>query len=234
MRAAPRLFGYRLGGPMATPPDTTPGPLLNPTNGPPKKRSRRFRIFRALGIGFAGLIVISAIGGALGNHSPKPAPAAASSPAVTHATAPATHTATVAKAKPALTVTVTAKAAPAVTVTAAPAAPAAPAADTKIATFTGTGSGNTGSFTVPADGNWHLSYEYTNGSLFAGQAENFQVYEYGTDGTMDQVLANALGIGNGQPTAVPVYSDTEAGSTVYFQIVTDDASWQLVALTGTS
>ena len=125
--------------------------------------------------------------------------------------------------------------APTVTQTVAPPPPAAPPADTIIANFSGSGSGNTGSFTVPADGNWHLSYEYTNGSLFAGQAENFVVWEYGTDGTMDQGLVNDLAIGTGTDTAVPVYSDSgRPASTVYFQIITDDASWNLVVLTGTS
>jgi len=70
--------------------------------------------------------------------------------------------------------------------------------------------------------------------MFAGQPENFQVYEYGTDGTLDSVLVNALAIGTDQPTAAPVYADSEAGQTVYFQVVTDDASWNLVPVTGTS
>ncbi len=123
------------------------------------------------------------------------------------------------------------------TVTAPPpaaTAPAAPPADTVIARFSGTSSGNTGSFTVPADGNWHLSYAYTNGSLFAGQAENFGVTEYGTDGTYNQLLVYDLAVGTGQPTAVPVYSDSLAGSQAYFQVNTEDASWSLVVLTGTS
>lgn len=127
--------------------------------------------------------------------------------------------------------------APAQPVTTAPPAstvPAAPPADTVIAKFYGTGSQNTGSFTVPTDGNWHLSWAYTNGSLFAGQAENFQVTEFGTDGTIDNVLVNTLAIGNGQPTADPVYSDQEADSQVYLQVNTEDASWELVVLTGTS
>ena len=93
--------------------------------------------------------------------------------------------------------TVTSQPVPTVTVTTTappPAAtqPAALPADTILAKFYGTGPGNTGTFTVPADGNWHLSYEYTNGTSFAGQAENFIVYEYGTDGTLDQSLVNAL------------------------------------------
>lgn len=94
------------------------------------------------------------------------------------------------KPQPVLTVTVTTTAPP-------PAAtqPAAPPADSILAKFYGTGSGNTGTFTVPSDGNWHLSWAYTNGTLFAGQAANFIVYEYGTDGTLDQGLVNALAVG---------------------------------------
>jgi hypothetical protein len=33
---------------------------------------------------------------------------------------------------------------------------------------------------------------------------------------------------------VPVYSDQLAGSQAYFQVVTDDANWELVVLSGTS
>ena len=135
--------------------------------------------------------------------------------------------------------TVTSQPVPTVTVTTTappPAAtqPAALPADTILAKFYGTGPGNTGTFTVPANGNWHLSYEYTNGTSFAGQAENFIVYEYGTDGTLDQSLVNALAVGTGQPTAVPVYSDQLAGSQAYFQVITDDANWELVVVSGTS
>ena len=135
--------------------------------------------------------------------------------------------------------TVTSQPVPTVTVTTTaplPAAtqPAAPPADTILAKFYGTGSGNTGTFTMPADGNWHLSYEYANGTSFAGQAENFIVYEYGTDGTLDQSLVNALAVGTAQPTAVPVYSDQLTGSQAYFQIITDDATWELVVVSGTS
>lgn len=94
--------------------------------------------------------------------------------------------------------------------------------------------GSTGTFTVPADGNWHLSWAYTNGSLLAGQPENFQVYEYSTDGTLQNLLVNSLAVGNGQPTATPVYSDSLAGSRAYFQVNTEDASWELVVVSGTS
>ena len=203
----------------------------SPPQPKPKHPVRRWLLI-ALGafVGFAligGLII--AFGGNKTAGQPQPKAATSAPVKVTH------------KPASAPTVTITRKAAPAPTVTVTvtapqPAAtqPAAPPADTIIANFSGTGDGNTGSFTVPADGNWHLSYEYTNGSLFAGQAENFVVWEYGTDGTMDQGLVNDLAIGTGTDTAVPVYSDSEAGSTVYFQIITDDASWNLVVLTGTS
>ena len=117
---------------------------------------------------------------------------------------------------------------------AAPATPAAPAADQIIARFSGTGLGNTGTFIVPADGNWHLSWEYTNGSLFAGQPENFTVTEFDADGSIDNVLVNALAVGDGTPTATPVYSDSDAGQAVYLQVNTEDANWSLVPVTGTT
>ena len=178
-----------------------------------------------MGSAFAGLIVLIVII-AVATSGNKPTTIANPPPPTTFSTPPAAPT-----SPPTVTQTVTQ------TVTAPPpaaTAPAAPPADTTIAKFYGTSSGNTGTFTVPADGNWHLSYEYTNGSLFAGQAENFSVTEYSTDGTYDQLVANDLAIGTGQPTAVPVYSDSLAGSQVYFQVSTEDASWELVVLTGTS
>ncbi len=89
---------------------------------------------------------------------------------------------------------------------------------------------------MPTDGNWHLSWAYTNGTNFAGTAENFVVDEYTTDGNIDVggVSVNALAIGNGTPTASPVYSDPAAGQQVYFKVITEDASWSLVPVTGTS
>jgi hypothetical protein len=140
-----------------------------------------------------------------------------------------------AKAKPA--VTVTAKPKPAATVTVAPAAPAAPAAppappaDQILYRFRGTGIQNTTTFDAPADGNWHLSWAYTNGTAFAGQSENFQVIEYNSDGSLDNILVNALAVGTGQPTATPVYNDP---GTHYFSVNTEDASWELVVVSGTS
>jgi hypothetical protein len=197
---------------------------------PPRKPRRARKVLLIIGSVFAALIVlIVIIGVATGGGSKNtPAASATSSPKVT----------ATAKAAPAPAPTVTQTVTQTVTASAAPVATtapaAAPAADTIIAKFYGTSSGNTGPFTVPADGNWHLSYEYTNGSLFAGQSENFQVTEFGTDGTIDNSLVNDLAIGSGQPTAVPVYSDSEAGSTVYLQVNTEDANWELVVLTGTS
>ena len=134
-------------------------------------------------------------------------------------------------------VTVTAKPKPAATVTVAPAAPAAPAAppappaDQILYRFSGTGIQNTTTFDAPADGNWHLSWAYTNGTAFAGQSENFQVIEYNSDASLDNILVNALAVGTGQPTATPVYNDP---GTHYFSVNTEDASWELVVVSGTS
>ncbi len=202
------------------PPVPPLGPPVEPRAGPPRK-SHKIRNGLLIGgaVLIGGITAIALTAGPSGHATPKAAvtatqaPKAAPKPAVT----------VTAKPQPARTVTVTAAAPP-------PAAtqPAAPPADTILAKFYGSGSGSTGTFTVPADGNWHLSWAYTNGSLFAGQAENFIVTEYGTDGTMDNGLVNALAIGTGQPTAVPVYSDTLAGSPAYFQVITDDANWELV------
>lgn len=197
-----------------------------------KSWSQRKKILVWTGGTFAALMVTGGIANAV--SPPKPAP-------VSHA-APAAAQAPKAAPKPAVTVThtVTAapKPAPTVTHTATPApsaTPAAPPADQIIARFSGTGSGNTGTFTVPADGDWHLSWSFTNGSLFAGQDENFQVYEYdATTGQLVNVLVNAMAAGNGQPTADPVYDQGEAGQSVYFQVNTEDASWNLVPVTGTN
>lgn len=118
----------------------------------------------------------------------------------------------------------------------APASPAAAPADVILARFRGTGSGSTGMFTVPADGNWHLSWAFMNGTAFAGQTENFIVSEYTADGQMvpNGAEVNALVIGNGTPTASPVYGDPAAGQQVYFKVITEDASWELVPVSGTS
>lgn len=202
---------------------------------PRKRRSLPFRILRAAGIGIAALIVLSIIGAAL--TSGHKTPAAATSPA------PSTSKTAKATPQPAVTRTARATPRPTVTVTETPPAPApaattqAPAlpADTILARFSGTGTGNTTAFTVPADGLWHLSWAYTNGSLFAGQAENFQVYEYdAATGQPVGVLVNQLAAGTGQPTADPVYDQGEAGQRVYLTVNTEDANWSLVAVSGAS
>lgn len=200
---------------------------------PPRKRHRLRKwllILTGVAAVFIALVVGVVIGlGSAANHAANPN--SASKPPAT--AQPSSQPSTSAPAAPAPAN----PAAPAATTAptqAAPATPAAPPADQIITRFSGTGMGTTGTFTVPADGNWHLSWAYTNGSLFAGQAENFVVYEYTTDGTLVDILVNALAIGNGTPTATPVYSDTAAGQAVYFKVSTEDASWELVPVTGTS
>ena len=218
-------------GPSAWPP-------VEPRAGPPRKSHKTAIRVTAI---IAGAFVVMGGIGALAAHASGHVTPKAAVTATQAAKAKTARPKVAVKPQPVPTVTVTAKSQPVptvtVTTTAPPAAatqPAAPPADSILAKFYGTGSSNTGTFTVPADGNWHLSYEYTNGTLFAGQAENFIVYEYGTDGTMDQALVNALAVGTGQPTAVPVYSDQMAGSQAYFQVITDDANWELVVVSGTS
>jgi hypothetical protein len=227
------------------PPAPPSGPPVGPRAGPPRKprhwyvfglRSSWNLLWTIPAMFAAGLLTLTTSLSAAGVGSPHTAvPKPAATVTVAAKPKPAATVTVAAKPKPA--VTVTAKPTPAATVTVAPAAPAAPAAppaDQILAKFYGSGSGNTGAFTVPADGNWHLSWAYTNGSLFAGQSENFIVWEKGTDGTLDQGLVNALAIGTGQPTAVPVYSDSLAGSQAYFQVITDDANWELVVVSGIS
>jgi hypothetical protein len=113
---------------------TTPPVTTQPD---PPRHSRRFRIMRAAGISFAGLVVVSAIGGAL--EGPQAEPAANPAPAVS-TSAPAPRPAVTVTARPKPAVTVTAKPRPAVTVTAtAPAAPATPAVSAMTTWCTGTG-----------------------------------------------------------------------------------------------
>jgi hypothetical protein len=119
---------------------TTPPVTTQPD---PPRHSRRFRILRAAGISFAGLVVVSAIGGAL--EGPQAEPAANPAPAVS-TSAPAPRPAVTVTARPKPAVTVTAKPRPAVTVTAtAPAAPApattAPSTKSLILSWYGTGGG---------------------------------------------------------------------------------------------
>ena len=206
---------------------------------PPSAPRRRPRWRRPLII--AGL-VLGAFA-ALGAISEAVSPAPASAPAAARTSAPAPLRAThAAPPSPAPTVTVTAAPKPAVTVSAAPrpavtvtARPKAAPRDAILARFGGTGLGTTGTFTVPLSGVWHLSWAYRNGTLFAGQAENFQVWEYDADsGALVDVLVNALAPGTGQPTAVPVYDQAEAGGRVYFKVITEDARWWLVPVAGSA
>jgi len=212
--------------PPVPPAGPSVGPPVEPRAGPPRKSHKT--AIRVSAIIAGALVVLAGIGALAGHTSGDVTPKVAVTATLAPKAKAAQPKATV-KPQPAPTVTVTTTAPP-------PAAtqPATPPADSILAKFYGTGSNNTGTFAVPSDGNWHLSYEYTNGTLFAGQAENFIVYEYGTDGTLDQSLVNALAVGTGQPTAVPVYSDQLAGSQAYFQVITDDANWELVVVSGTS
>ncbi len=211
--------------PPQYPPQQEPGGGPYGPQPPPKRHRLRKWLLILTGVAavFIALVVGLAIGaGNAVNHAANPN-SASKPPATAQASSPPSAAAPASPAAPAAPVT-----------QAAPATPAAPPADQIIARFSGTGMGTTGTFTVPADGNWHLSWAFTNGSAFAGQTENFQVYEYTTDGTLDGILVNALAIGDGTPTATPVYSDSAAGQAVYFKVITEDASWQMVPVTGTS
>jgi hypothetical protein len=96
---------------------------------------------------------------------------------------------------------------------------------TIVARFNGSGTQNTGQFTVPDS--WHLSWSYW-GCPFA--PANFQVTEYSSDGSMDfnGVSVNELGSGRG-PVATYAYGD---GGTHYFSINTEGCSWSLAVVTG--
>ncbi len=91
-----------------------------------------------------------------------------------------------------------------------------------IATFSGSGIENTPAFTTPAS--WQLSWSYSCASF--GSEGNFQVYEYGTDGSLTSVLVNELGTGRG-PVATWQYSD---GGSHYLQI-NSECNWSLTVLT---
>jgi hypothetical protein len=222
------------------PPAPPAGPSVGPRAGPPRKprhwyvfglRSSWNLLWTIPAMFVAGVLALTTSLSAAGVGSSHTAvPKAAATVTVTAQAKPAVTV--TAQAKPA--VTVTAKPKPAATVTVAPAAPAAPAAppaDQILYRFRGTGIQNTTTFDAPADGNWHLSWAYTNGTAFAGQSENFQVTEYNSDGSLDNILVNALAVGTGQPTATPVYNDP---GTHYFSVNTEDASWELVVVSGTS
>lgn len=91
--------------------------------------------------------------------------------------------------------------------------------------FNGTGTQNTGTFTVPD--NWHLSWSYWG---CPSSPSNFQVDEYNSDGSIDfnGVSVNELGSGRG-PVATYAYGD---GGTHYFSINTEGCSWSLAVVTG--
>lgn len=91
--------------------------------------------------------------------------------------------------------------------------------------FNGTGTQNTGTFTVPDS--WHLSWSYWG---CPSSPSNFQVDEYNSDGSIDinGVSVNELGAGRG-PVATYAYGD---GGTHYFSINTEGCSWSLAVVTG--
>jgi hypothetical protein len=96
---------------------------------------------------------------------------------------------------------------------------------TVTARFNGTGTQNTGTFTVPD--NWHLSWSYWG---CPDSPSNFQVDEYDSDGSIDfnGVSVNELGSGRG-PVATYAYGD---GGTHYFSVNTEGCSWSLAVVTG--
>lgn len=220
---------------------------ITPVQHPAAPR-RRHRVRWAILITLGTIAAFGVLGALLPSPAPATSPAGASSthagnmpgvtvpipPGVAYAAPSVTQPA---RPAPVPTVTVTASPKPAVTVTATPKAthkarPAMPR-DAILARFSGTGLGNTGSFTVPLSGMWHLSWAYKNGQLFAGQAENFQVYEYDVDsGALVDVLVNELAVGDYRPHAVPVYDSAEAGGRVYLRVITEDATWSLVPVSG--
>jgi hypothetical protein len=91
-----------------------------------------------------------------------------------------------------------------------------------IVTFSGSGIENTRAFTTPA--NWHLSWWYSCANF--GSEGNFQVYEYGTGGSLTSVLVNELGTGRG-PVATWQYGD---GGSHYLQ-VNSECTWSLTVVT---
>jgi hypothetical protein len=96
---------------------------------------------------------------------------------------------------------------------------------TVTARFSGSGTQNTGTFTVPD--NWHLSWSYWG---CPDDPSNFQVTEYNADGSIDfsGVSVNELGSGRG-PVATYAYGD---GGSHYFSINTEGCSWSLAVVTG--
>jgi hypothetical protein len=186
-----------------------------PDREPPRPRYRRKRYVIPLGIvgGIATLLVGVAIGAAgktpaaVGTAHQSPAPA----PTVT-----VTETATQ-QARPQPTITKT-------KIEYRTGTPGS-GGTTVTSRFNGTGTQNTGTFTVPD--NWHLSWSYWG---CPSSPSNFQVDEYNSDGSMDfnGVSVNELGSGRG-PVATYAYGD---GGTHYFSINTEGCSWSLAIVTG--
>ena len=146
---------------MATP-TLTPAPSSNQPHGY-KSWSRKRKILTWTGGTFGALFLVGTISSAVNPAKPTATVAHVTQSAPAKPAPVVTHTVTAAP-KPAVTVTHTAApaAAPAATPAAA-AAPAAPPADQIIARFSGTGAGNTGSFT--GEDLAHAGAEVVLGSL---------------------------------------------------------------------
>ena len=194
--------------------------IAMPGTGTPEHEPRRPRYRRkryAIPLGIVGGVVTLLIGMAIGaaGNSTAAVATAHQSPA------------------PAPTVTVTqtatqrAQPQPAVTKTVVQYRTGTPGSGgtTVAARFNGTGTQNTGTFTVPDS--WHLSWSYWG---CPDSPSNFQVSEYNSDGSMDfnGVSVNELGSGRG-PVATYAYGD---GGTHYFSINTEGCSWSLAVVTG--
>jgi hypothetical protein len=126
---------------------------------PPRQRRKSRKGWAAIGcLGFAGLVVV--IAAVAASHPSSSVPAALP-------TLP--------------TVAVSQQAAPA-------SSAAAKAVAKTVATFSGSGAGNTPPFTTGAT--WKLSYSFDCSGF--GYKGNFQVYDYGSDGIPHGVMANDL------------------------------------------
>ena len=189
----------------------------------PPRRPWHRKLRYLVPLGFAASFVALLVGVAIGAAGPPTTAvtaarqAAVPAPTVT-VTATATATvATVAQAQPQ----------PTVTRTVIEYRTGAPGDDgaTVTARFNGTGTGSTGTFTVPDS--WHLSWSYWG---CPDVPSNFQVSEYNADGSDDfgGVTVNELGSGRG-PVATYAYGD---GGTHYFSINTEGCSWSLAVVTG--
>jgi hypothetical protein len=198
---------------------TMPGTGM-PAGGPQRPRYRRKRY--AIPLGIAGGFVVLMVGTAIG---------AAGKPATTVTTARQSSV-------PAPTVTVTETATPQASPPQASPQPAVTKTVIKYRTgtpgsggsavtsrFNGSGTQNTGTFTVPD--NWHLSWSYWG---CPDSPANFVVDEDNSDGSSDfnGVSVNELGAGRG-PVATYAYGD---GGSHYFSITTEGCSWSLAVVTG--